>query len=72
MKKFKEYRYIGINGIITSRVKLDGVKHIPLFHIEAEPGFILTDGEVKTYAISIEVDELERWYEIVDNTKKDN
>lgn len=69
MKKYKEYRYIGINGIITSRVKLDGVKHIPLLHIEAEPGYILTNGELQTYAISIEIDELELWSEVKDNTK---
>ena len=41
MKKQKQYRYIGRNGIITSKVLLEGINHIPMMHIEAEPGFLL-------------------------------
>lgn len=72
MKKYKEYRYIGINGIITSRVKLDGVKYTPMLHIEADPGFILTNDEITTKTITIEAEDLPQWREVVDNTKKDN
>ena len=68
----KQYRYIGRNGIITSAVLLNGIDHIPMTYIEAEPGFILTDGKHFVYAIVIETEELPLWYEIVDNTKKDN
>ena len=58
MKKYKQYRYIGRNGIITSREKLDGINYIPMTHIEVEPGFILTNGEIKTTTITVEDDEL--------------
>ena len=72
MKQNKQYRYIGRNGIITSRVLLDGINHIPMMHIEAEPGYILTDGHKFAYSLTVELEELPLWYEIVDNTKKDN
>lgn len=72
MKQRKQYRYIGRNGIITSAVLLDNISHIPMTYIEADPGFILTNGDVKTYAITVETEDLPHWYEIVDNTKKDN
>ena len=68
MKKYKQYRYIGRNGIITSSVKLDGINFIPMTRIEAEPGHILTDGEKRVYAITIEDEDLNNWSEIVDNT----
>lgn len=72
MTQRKRYRYIGRNGIITSSVLLDGINHIPMTYLEADPGFILTDGTKTTYAITVETEELPLWYEIVDNTKKDN
>ena len=71
MKKYKQYRYIGRNGIITSRVKLDGINFIPMTHLEADSGFLLTNGEIRTPAITVEDEELSLWYEIVDNTQKD-
>ena len=71
MKKYKQYRYIGINGIITSRVLLDNVNHIEMYRIEADPGFILTNGELMAYATTVNANELESWYEIVDNNRKD-
>lgn len=70
MKKQKQYRYIGRNGIITSKVLLEGINHIPMVHLEAEPGFILTNGEMFAKAITIEENDLSLWYEIVDNTEK--
>lgn len=70
MKKQKQYRYIGRNGIITSKVLLEGINHIPMMHIEAEPGFLLTNGDLYATAITIEAEDLPLWYEIVDNTKK--
>ena len=72
MKQYKQYRYIGRNGIITSRVLLDGINNIPMMHIEADEGYILTDGNNFARAITVEVNDLPLWYEIVDNTKKDN
>ena len=38
-------------------------------HIEAEPGYLLTNGEITTTAITVETDDLDLWYEIKDNNK---
>lgn len=67
MVKTKEYKYIGRNGIIVSRVKLDGINFIPMLHLEAKPGYILTDGERYVYAITIEEDDVLQWLEVEDN-----
>ena len=72
MKKQKQYRYIGRNGIVTSKVLLDGINHIPMMHLEAEPGYLLTDGNIRTRAILIEEENINQWYEIVDNNKKEH
>ena len=72
MKQEKLYRYIGRNGIITSAVLLNGIDHIPMFYLEADPGFILTNGRLRLHAVTIEAEDLPLWYETVDNTKKDN
>ena len=69
MKKYKQYRYIGRNGIITSSVKLDGINFILMMHLESDPGYLLTNGEITTTAITVEADDLSLWYEIKDNTK---
>ena len=71
MKKIKQYRYIGRNGIITSNVLLDNIPRIDMIRIEAAPGYILTNGEMKAYATTVEIDEIDQWYEVVDNTRKD-
>lgn len=60
------YRYIGRNGIITSKVFLDGIKYIPMITLEADKDKILTNGNVKTKWITIELDEVNNWKEIAD------
>lgn len=70
MKKRKKYKYIGRNGIIVSSILLDGINYIPMLQIESSPGFILTNGEINTYATIIEEDDLPFWEEIVDNSQK--
>ena len=72
MKKYKQYRYIGRNGIITSSIKLDGINYIPMTRLEAAPGYILTDGNNYVYSITVEDTEVNQWLEIVDNSKKYN
>ncbi len=69
MKKYKQYKYIGRNGIITSPIKLDGINFIPMTRLEAEPGYILTNGAQFVQAITVEDDELDMWSEVVDNIK---
>lgn len=68
----KRYRYIGRNGIITSPILLNGIEHIPMTYLQADIGFILTNGKKRVYAITIETEDLELWDEIVDNTKQNN
>lgn len=69
MKKQKQYRYIGRNGIITSKVLLDGINHIPMYRLEAEPGCVLTNDEQYGYVVVVEDSEVSQWYEIADKTK---
>lgn len=66
MKKNKAYKYIGRDGIIVSRVLLDGINHIPMLILSADEGKILTDGEKKVYSITIEADQITEWKEIAD------
>ena len=69
MTKKKMYRYLGRNGILTTRILIDGVNYIPMVEIIADPGMILTDGETTTYSIIVEESEAPKWREIAD---KDN
>lgn len=64
MKKLKLYRYVGRNGIVTTTVFLDDIKHYLYYHLEADEMKILTNGEVKVKMIDIPEEELSDWYEI--------
>ena len=68
MTKTKLYRYLGRNGILTTRIHLDGINYIPMLLIKADEGKILTDGERKHYSITIEEADLGEWREITDNS----
>lgn len=68
MKKTKMYRYLGRNGILTTKIHLDGISYIPMVLLQADEGKILTDGERKHYSITIEEAELDQWREITDNS----
>lgn len=70
MKKSKLYRYLGRNGILDTRILLDGINHIDMLLIQADPGFILTDGEVIRHSVTIEASELKNWKEVADNTNE--
>ena len=62
----KMYRYLGRNGAITSRIKLENIEPIPMVSLQAEYGKILTNGYKKVYSITIFEDELSDWQEIDD------
>ena len=66
MKKAKLYRYVGRNGIVTTPVLLDDIKHYVYYHLTAEDAKILTNGEIKTYSTNVPEDELSQWHEIDD------
>ena len=66
MTKKKLYKYLGNNGILITYVYLEGVKHIPMYHLEADEGKLLTNGERTAKSIDIEGTDLDSWSEIPD------
>lgn len=70
MKKSKLYRYLGRNGILDTKVLLDGINHIDILILHADDGKILTDGERYQYTVTIEASEFGNWREVADNTNK--
>lgn len=69
MTKNKKYKYLGLNGILITRILLENVKNYPLFELKADLGKILTDGEKTAYTVTVEEDEINLWREIPDNSK---
>lgn len=66
MQKIKNFKYLGLNGNITSRVQLVGVEGIPMFELLADPGKILTNGEYFVHGITVYEEEVKEWREIED------
>lgn len=66
MTKIKKYKYLGRNGILVTRILIDGVNNIPMMTLTADKGMILTNGEMTTYSITVEEDEVNLWREIPD------
>lgn len=66
MKQVKAYRYIGRNGIITSRILLNNIDYIPMMELIADQGKILTNGNTTAKWITVEFDEVNDWEEIAD------
>ena len=64
MTKTKLYRYIGYNGVITSPILLEDVKHKELYELRAEHGKVLTNGEKELYAVVVEPEDVENWHEV--------
>lgn len=66
MTKIKKYKYLGRNGILVTRILIDGVNYIPMMTLIADEGKILTDGETTTHSITVENEEVDLWREIPD------
>ena len=66
MTKIKKYKYLGRNGVLVTRILIDGVNNIPMITLNADQGNILTDGETLTYSITVETSEVNLWREIPD------
>ena len=66
MTKIKKYTYLGRNGILVTRILIDGVNYIPMTTLIADEGKILTDGEITTHSITVENEEVDLWREIPD------
>lgn len=70
MRKTKMYRYIGHNGIVTTPVLLDEIKHYVYYSLVADNNKILTNGIDKKYFVEVSEDELHLWREIDDVGQK--
>jgi hypothetical protein len=68
MTKVKKYKYLGRNGVLVTRIFIEDAKNIPMFTLNADKGKILTNGEITTYSITVEEDEIKLWREIPDKT----
>ena len=66
MKITKMYRYIGQNGVLTTYVLLDGINHTLRYHIKADEGMVLTDGNRTAKVVEINAEDLDLWTEIND------
>lgn len=66
MTKIKKYKYLGRNGVLVTRILIDGVNYIPMMTLIADEGKILTDGETKARSVTVENDEVNLWREIPD------
>lgn len=66
MKIMKLYRYVGRNGIVTTPVLLDDIKHYVYYSLKASNEKILTNGIEKRYFVEIPEEELNLWREIDD------
>lgn len=64
MIQTKYYTYLGENGSITSPVFLPNIYSICKVQLEAEEGFMLTNGEKTVKAIIVPEKEVEQWQEI--------
>lgn len=72
MTKIKMYKYLGRNGILTTRIQLDGINFIPMTELIAADGKMLTNGERVVKSVIIEDEEISLWREIDDITAKAN
>ena len=66
MTKIKKYKYLGRNGVLVTRIIIDGVRNIPMMTLTADEGKILTDGETRTYSVTVESEEVSLWREVPD------
>ncbi len=66
MKITKMYRYIGQNGVLTTYILLNGIDHTLRYHIKADEGKILTNGQQKAKVVEINGEDLDLWTEIND------
>ena len=67
MTKKKLYRYLGRNGILTTRIRIDGASFISVTELTAAEGMVLTNGETYSTEIYLGVnDSPDNWHEITE------
>lgn len=67
MIQTKYYTYLGENGSITSPVFLPNIYSICKVQLEAEEGYLLTNGTKTVKAIIVPEREVDEWEEIQAN-----
>ena len=66
MTKTKKYKYLGLNGILITRILLEDVKNYPLFKLRSESGMILKKKKKTAYVVTVSPEEVDLWREIPD------
>lgn len=58
------YKYLGVNGVIVSPVRLEGIYSVKMARLIADSGKKLTNGEVYQDMVEIPLDEVDNWTEV--------
>ena len=66
MKSTKMYRYVGVNGTLTTYILIEGAKYSLRYHLVADKGMLLTDGQRTCRAVEIPEADLSKWTEVRD------
>lgn len=69
MEKVVLYRYLGTNGMIESPVHLEDVYYVRVIELIADKGKYITDGTVVKKRAVVPEDEVDKWYEILEEDK---
>lgn len=64
MRIQKMFRYIGLNGEITSAIELNCENKIEFYTLTADPGKCLTNGYSKVTTLNVFPDDIANWREI--------
>lgn len=62
----KMYKYLGLNGILTTDILIDSPVRTNLYSLRADAGKILTDGVQMVHTAIIPVEDYDKWSEIDD------
>ena len=64
MIKNNLYKYLANNGILITTLYFEDMKHIPMYHLIADEGMVLTNGQRTAKVVDIEAIDLDSWKEI--------
>lgn len=64
MIKKNLYKYLANNGILITSLYFEDLKHIPMYHLIAEDGMVLSNGQRTAKEVDIEAVDLDAWKEI--------
>lgn len=70
MTKQVMYKYLGTNGVIESPVHLEDIYYIRTNVLTADPGKLLTNGQLFRREVHCPDEEVEDWVEVIDHGQK--